>query len=105
MGTAMIDRLEALLASGRDGALLRHGLGNALLAAGRAEEAVAHLTRAVEHDPGYSAAWKLLGRALAESGHRERAREAFDRGIEVAETRGDLQAAREMRVFRRRLEG
>ena len=56
------------------------------------------------HDPGYSAAWKVYGRALAEAGRAEEAIEAYRRGIEAAESKGDIQAAKEMRVFRRRLE-
>lgn len=95
---------EALLAQGRDSALLRFSLGSAYLKAGEAEKAAAHLARAVEYDPNYSAAWKLLGRARAESGDRDGAREAYTRGIAVAETRGDVQAAREMQVFLKRLD-
>ena len=60
--------------------------------------------RALAHDPGYSAAWKAYGRALAEAGRAEEAIEAYRRGIEAAESKGDIQAAKEMRVFRRRLE-
>jgi len=54
--------------------------------------------------PKYSAAWKLLGKALAESGDQAAAIEAFDQGIAVAEEKGDKQAAKEMQVFRRRAE-
>ena len=54
-------------------------------------------------DPNYSAAWKLLGKALAESGAAAEALEAYERGIAVAEARGDKQAAKEMTVFARRM--
>ena len=54
-------------------------------------------------DPHYSAAWKLLGRALAEGGDAGGAIAAFERGIAVARERGDEQAAKEMGVFLRRL--
>lgn len=100
----LIHNLSALLERGQDTALLRFGLGQALFGAGRAEEAVPHLEKAVEHDPRYSAAWKLLGRALAETGQRDAALAAYARGIAVAEARGDKQAAKEMRVFMKRLE-
>jgi predicted Zn-dependent protease len=99
----LTDNLEKLLAGGTDNALLRFGLGNAYLKEGRAGEAVEHLRRAVEHDPGYSAAWKLLGRALAELGRTAEAAEAYETGIRNAEAKGDLQAAKEMRVFLKRL--
>ena len=100
----MIARLEALLAGGKDNALLRFSLGSAYLKAGEAPSACIHLARALEHDPEYSAAWKLYGKALAESGQTDAALSAYRRGIEVAERKGDKQAAKEMQVFARRLE-
>ena len=95
---------ESMLAQGRDNALLRYSLGNEYLKAGDAAKAAEHLNRAVEHDPKYSAAWKLLGRALTESEAWPEALVAYQRGIVVAEARGDKQAAKEMTVFARRIE-
>ena len=63
-----------------------------------------HLQKAVGHDPAYSAAWKLLGRALNESGDARAALEAYREGIAVAGKKGDIQAAKEMTVFARRIE-
>ena len=99
-----VERFEALLASGKDGALLRFGLGSNHLQAGNAARAAEHLRQAVAFDPGYSAAWKLLGKALAQAGDRQAAIEAYRTGIAAAERKGDKQAAREMAVFLRRLE-
>ncbi|NBC23664.1 MAG: hypothetical protein GVY21_09335 [Gammaproteobacteria bacterium] len=98
------EALQKLLDSGREDALLRYSLGNEWLAAAEPAEAVPHLQRAVELDAGYSAAWKLLGRALADTGDAGGAAAAYRRGIEVAEERGDKQAAKEMQVFLRRIE-
>jgi Tfp pilus assembly protein PilF len=95
--------LEKLLAEGRDDALLRFSLGNACLAEGDASTAAVHFSKAVEHDPGYSAAWKLLGQSLAQGGRNAEAAAAWERGIQTAESRGDIQAAKEMRVFLKRL--
>ena len=100
----MIENFEAMLASGQDNALLRYSLGNAYLKAGDPARAVAHLGEAVRQDPGYSAAWKAYGKALGEAGRSAEAAEAYRRGIEAAEERGDIQAAKEMRVFLKRLE-
>lgn len=100
----MRQALEQLLAKGRDDALLRFSLGGACLKEGDAAAAADHLARAVAHDPGYSAAWKLLGRALADSGRAAAAADAWARGIDAAERRGDVQAAKEMRVFLKRLD-
>jgi predicted Zn-dependent protease len=99
-----IERFERMLASGRDSALLRFSLGNEYLKAGQAAQAVEHLRRAVELDETYSAAWKLLGRALEEGGMAQEALEIYRRGIAVAEAKGDIQAAKEMKVFARRIE-
>jgi predicted Zn-dependent protease len=99
-----VERFEALLASGKDNAMLRFGLGMAYLNAGNSGRAAEHLRRAVEHDADYSAAWKLLGKALAQSGDRAGAVDAYTRGIAAAERRGDKQAAKEMTVFLRRLQ-
>jgi len=102
--SAMIANLKKMLVAGRDSALLRFSLGNEHLKAGEAAAAVEHLRAAVTQDPAYSAAWKLLGRALETSGANEEALHAYQEGIRVAEARGDKQAAREMSVFARRLE-
>jgi predicted Zn-dependent protease len=100
--TDRIQRFQALLDAGQDAPLLRLSLASALLDAGQADRALAQLERALELDPAYSAAWKLLGRTLLEQGEVARAAETLTRGIEVARARGDLQAAREMEVFARR---
>lgn len=101
---SLIENLEAMLAKGEDNALLRFSLGNAHLRAGSADEAATHLARAVELDPLYSAAWKLYAKALEASDRPSAAAEAYRRGIAVARKGGDLQAAKEMEVFLRRLE-
>ncbi len=98
-----LEALERLLAQGQDSALLRFGLGRGYLAAGRVEEAVLHLEAAITLDPGYSAAWKNYAEALARSGRTEEAATAYERGIAGAEKRGDVQAAKEMAVFLKRL--
>ena len=95
---------EAMLAQGRDNALLRFSLGNEYLKQGDAAKAAEHLRRAVEHDPKYSAAWKLLGKALNDANNLDEALAAYQQGIAVAEARGDKQAAKEMGVFVRRIE-
>ena len=100
----LVRRLESMLAAGHDNALLRFGLGQALLKEGRATDAARHLAAAVHHDAGYSAAWKLLGKARLESGDAPGALAAYRDGVDAARAQGDMQAAREMAVFLRRLE-
>lgn len=100
---SMIDNLEKMLAGGQDNALLRYTLGSEYLKAGDAERAIVHLAEAVRQDANYSAAWKLYGKALAEAGRVEDAEKTYAQGIEVAEARGDVQAAKEMKVFLKRI--
>lgn len=99
----MIEQLEAMIAAGRDGAPVRFALASRYAADGRHDRALEHVQVAVTLDPDYSAAWKLLGRVLVDLERGADAAEAFRRGIEVAEQRGDQQAAKEMRVFLKRL--
>ena len=99
-----IEALQAQLGGPRDGALLRYSLGAALLEAGEAAEAVAQLRTALDFDANYSAAWKLLGKACLRTGDATGAAEAWRHGLAVAEARGDVQAAKEMRVFLKRME-
>jgi Tfp pilus assembly protein PilF len=100
----MTASLEAMLARGSDGAMLRFTLASRYLECGELERALAHAEVAVKLDADYSAAWRLLGKIQEAGGSRELAAESFGRGIAVAEQRGDRQAAKEMRVFLRRLE-
>lgn len=104
MTSPAIANLQKLIGTPRDGALLRFSLGNEYLKSGDADQAQLHLREAVIRDPDYSAAWKLLGKALGEAGERQAALDAYRRGIAVAEAKGDKQAAKEMTVFARRLE-
>lgn len=98
-----IESLEKMLGGPRDGALLRFSLGNEYLKEGNAAEAGKCFQAAVDRDKNYSAAWKALGKALSETGDHQGALDAYEQGIAVAETRGDIQAAKEMTVFARRL--
>ena len=102
----MIEKLEAMLAQNQeqDNALLRYSLGHAYLQQNQPEPAARHLRAALDFDPNYSAAWRALGQALTALDATEQALDAYRQGITVAEARGDKQAAKEMRVFLRRLE-
>jgi predicted Zn-dependent protease len=103
MNASLIANLRAQCGGPRDGALLRFSLGNALLAAGDTTAAAEELRRAVAFDAGYSAAWKLLGKACLALEDRAGAAEAWRQGIAAAQARGDKQAEKEMTVFLRRL--
>lgn len=101
--TSPLPNLLKLVGTPRDGALLRFSIGAEYLKAGDLENAAVQLREAVAKDPDYSAAWKLLGKALAEAGRATDALAAYERGLAVADRRGDKQAAKEMALFARRL--
>lgn len=101
---ASVDTFEAMLQRGQDNALLRYTLGNEYLKLQQADKAIEHLQKALSHDPNYSAAWKLLGRALADADRKDEAIKTYQDGIRAAEQKGDLQAAKEMAVFLKRLQ-
>jgi predicted Zn-dependent protease len=103
MSTTIIANLEKLLDGPRDNALLRFSLGNEHLKAGDPAQAAIRFREAVTRDSKFSAAWKLLGKSLAESGQTAEALAAYEEGISVADARGDIQAAKEMSVFANRL--
>jgi predicted Zn-dependent protease len=102
---SMIESFEKMLAQGKDNPLLRFSLGNEYMKLSNHASAVPHLRAATAQDVSYSAAWKLLGKALVETGEVDGAREAYTQGIAAAEAKGDKQAAKEMTVFRKRLDG
>ncbi|MDH4870795.1 tetratricopeptide repeat protein [Pseudomonas sp. BN515] len=100
----MLEGLEKMLAKGVDNPLLRFGLGKGYLDQGDATKAAEHLRRCVEQDPKYSAAWKLLGKALEADGDLAAARAAWTEGLAAAQAHGDKQAEKEMTVFLKRLD-
>lgn len=97
-----IGALKQMLAQGQDNLLLRFGLGKAMLDADQASDAIEHLLKAIEFNPEHSASWKLLGKAYAGNGQLDEAIKTYKRGIEMAEKKGDIQAAKEMNVFLKR---
>ena len=99
-----LENFLAMLAKGRDAPLLRFSIGNEYIKLKQPANAVEHLRQAVALDPNYSAAWKLLGKALADFHALPEALAAYRQGIAVAEARGDKQAAKEMTVFAKRIE-
>ena len=101
--SSRIDAFLNLVRDGRDSAVLRFGLGQALYDAARYAEAVEHLNEALGQDPGYSAAWKLLGKAYIASDDWQAAQGAYEEGLEAARRKGDQQSAKEMTVFLKRI--
>jgi Flp pilus assembly protein TadD len=102
--SSAIERLEKLLGTPRDGALLRFSLGLEFSKSQNFPKAIEHLRHAVQLDQGYSAAWRGLGKALEAAGQVDAALVAYRDGIAAAHQKGDKQAEKEMTVLARRLE-
>jgi predicted Zn-dependent protease len=101
--TNRIDALLGLLKSGRDSAVLRFGLAQALITEGRHTEAIEHLNAAITQDSDYSAAWKLLGKTHMATEDWPAAQHAYEQGLRIAQANGDRQSVNEMTVFLKRI--
>lgn len=98
----LVENLQRMLGQGKESALLHFSLGNEYLKMSDFTTAEHHLRRALELDADYSAAWKYLGKCLSAAGLHVQAIATMEQGIQVAERKGDIQAAKEMQVFLKR---
>lgn len=99
-----VERFETILAGGTDNPSLRFALGTEYAKLEKMLLAIEHLSSAVAQDPEFSAAWKLLGKAQVKVGLAEEAIDSYRKGIRAATKHGDIQAAREMKIFLKRLQ-
>ncbi|MDP9425431.1 MAG: tetratricopeptide repeat protein [Actinomycetota bacterium] len=104
MGASRAEMFRKLLDRDPENPMVLYSLGNELFKEGQHSEASKYLGRAVRNKPDYSVAYRTLGRALFELGEDEEAARVFAEGREVALGNGDLQTAKEIDVFGRRLE-
>ena len=95
--------LEKMLAAGTDNAMLRYTLGLVCFKEKDYPSASEHLKEALEQDQNHSASWKIYGKTLAALDKTEEAIEIYEKGIAIAESKGDIQAAKEMKVFLKRM--
>lgn len=98
------EAIENMIAKGRDSYEARLAAGQARLRAGELNRAIEHLERALEFKPAQTMAWQELGKARQQLGDVDGARDAWQRGREVAARNGDKQAEKVMGVWLRRLE-
>lgn len=103
MSDKLVRNLEAMLAKGRDNALLRFGLGNHYFTSKDYPQALTHFEQCLVHDPQHSAAWKLKGRCLHLMGDTVAANTAYQQALIVAQANGDKQISKELAVFIRKL--
>lgn len=104
MDAERVAQFQELIALDPEDTMLRFGLGELYFEAGDFPRAAEQFAEIVRLDPQYSAAYRYLGQAYAALERHTEAHQTFECGIAVAEARGDLQTAKEMRVFLRRLD-
>lgn len=80
------------------------GLGKELFDAGDHARAAEEFKTAIGLDERYTAAYRLLGNALEKTNRLAEAMAVYQKGLQIAEETGDLQAGKEMQVFLKRLE-
>lgn len=100
----MTENLEKMLAKGRDDPMLRFGLGSAYFNDGDLDKAIPHLQSCIDQDANYTAAYKLLGKALIQSDRLDEATRVFNEGLARALESGDKQTEKEVRVFLKKIE-
>ena len=98
------ENLEKMLAAGRDDAMLRFGLGSAYFNEKNFTKAIPHFEACIKHDAKYSAAYKLLGKALFKVGKDKESRCVFEAGLPIAIDKGDKQTEREILAFLKKLD-
>jgi uncharacterized protein HemY len=103
MNHEQIKQLEDLVMQNPKNALMHYTLGVEYLRADENEKAITILRKAISLEPEYSAAYRELGKALLKSDLKKEATDIFDKGIAVAEEKGDIQTSKEMRIFLKRI--
>ncbi|MDT4952531.1 MAG: hypothetical protein QOJ02_669 [Acidobacteriota bacterium] len=98
MAASRIETFKQMLESDPENTLVRFGLANEYLKAEQYEEAIVALNDYLQRADDEGAAFGMLARAYEKTGQRERAREAFMRGIEAAELHGHPSMAEDYRM-------
>ncbi len=76
--------------------LANYGLGDIALSRGNFEEATKYLEKVLKNDEKYSVAYLALGKAYQKLKNKDKAREIFSKGIEIAAAKGDFMPANQM---------
>ena len=105
MDPAIAARIEGLreIIEDEPDALGHYMLAQELSKVDEHTEAAEHFRAVLALDGDYTAAYRGLGRSLMALGDRAGAEATWVRGLESAEKMGDLQTAKEMEVFLKRL--
>ncbi|GMU20047.1 MAG: hypothetical protein AMXMBFR13_01480 [Phycisphaerae bacterium] len=103
MDEARIEQFRNMAQADPDNELGHFSLGKALIDAGRHEEAIASLQRAIDINPQNSRSYHLLALAQKGAGQRGEAISTLRMGFDVAHGRGDLMPRNDMGALMREL--
>jgi predicted Zn-dependent protease len=98
VAASRIETFKQMLESDPENTLVRFGLANEYLKAEQYEDAVTALNEYLQRADDEGAAFGMLARAYEKVGQRDRAREAYLRGIEAAELHGHPSMAEDYRM-------
>jgi tetratricopeptide (TPR) repeat protein len=93
---AKITMFQEALAFSPDDAMGNFGLGTAFLELHRYSEAIEPFEKTLKTQPKYSVAYLSLGKALEGTKQFQKAKEIYQKGIEIAAAKGDLMPLKEM---------
>ncbi len=96
--SSRVEVFEQMLASDPANALVMFGLAKEYEKAGRDPEVIEMLTRYLAAHDDEGNAYGMLARAYERTGDRERARQTYERGIEVARAHGHPSMAEDYRM-------
>jgi predicted Zn-dependent protease len=95
MSKSMLETLKELTRKDPNNPLGRYGLANEYLKLGMYEQAISEISAYLKLKEDEGAAYRILGESLLKLGRKDEARDAFRRGMEVAERHGHMDMALE----------
>ena len=98
MATSRIEAFRQMLESDPENTMVRFGLANEYLKAEQYEEAIAALKDYLQRADDEGAAFGMLARAYEKVGKHDEARQAYQRGIEAAQSHGHPSMAEDYRM-------
>jgi uncharacterized protein HemY len=96
MAQSRIDVFKQMAQAQPDDAMIWYGLGSEYVKLEQWSEAVEALRNVLRINPDYTAAYQMLGSALASIGERDEARRVWTEGIETANRTGAWKARSHM---------
>jgi predicted Zn-dependent protease len=96
MSQSRIDAFEAMVREQPEEAMAWYGLANEYVKLQRWGQAADALRTVVRLNPDYTAAYQMLGTALASDGKRDEAREIWKQGVQTATRTGAWKARQHM---------